>query len=104
MTRRRTEDWQALCEAQAQSGLSGAAFCREHGLNPSQFWRWRRKLEGRRASGREVAGRSAFVPVAVRGAERAVAIDMRVGPTLALRLPSSVAPGWLAALLRALRD
>lgn len=33
MKRRSTHDWRALVEAFESSGLSQAAFCREHGLN-----------------------------------------------------------------------
>lgn len=34
--------WREHVAACAQSGLTGAAYCREHGLNPKCFYRWRR--------------------------------------------------------------
>lgn len=101
MTRRTREEWQALFAAQARSGLSAAAFCREHGLKASQFWRRRRQLQGPSRSG---AARSAFVPVTVRRSVEPPVMELRVGPALSLRLPGSVAPTWVAELLSALRD
>ena len=45
--------WQHTLAEWAASGLSGAAFCREHGLGYHQFSYWRRKL---RAEGQSDAG------------------------------------------------
>ena len=42
--RRSAEQWAALIAAQAASGLSIAAFCRERGLAVSTFHAWRRRL------------------------------------------------------------
>jgi len=36
-------DWPAVLEAQAASGLTVAAFCRQEGINQSLFHRWRRR-------------------------------------------------------------
>ena len=45
MPRHRTaEQWKALIEQHAGSGLSLADFCRKKNLCPSSFHRWRRKL------------------------------------------------------------
>ena len=40
------EHWRPIVAAQARSGQSAAAFCRERGLWPSSFFRWKRILEG----------------------------------------------------------
>ena len=40
-----TSQWCELIERQDSSGLSGAAFCREHGINLSRFYYWRRRLK-----------------------------------------------------------
>ena len=41
--------WRRHVAAQADSGLSAAAYCRRHGLNPKCFYRWRRILaQGKR--------------------------------------------------------
>lgn len=43
--------WGRHVAAQPGSGLSAAAYCRRHGLNPKSFYRWRRILaEGARDS------------------------------------------------------
>jgi len=34
--------WRKHLAAQADSGLSVAVYCRQHGLNPKCFYRWRR--------------------------------------------------------------
>ncbi len=40
----RSTYWQGLIDKQAESGLSAAAFCREHQLNVYHFYNWRRRL------------------------------------------------------------
>jgi len=37
--------WQQLVERQAQSGLSGAQFCREHQVAYASFMGWRKRLQ-----------------------------------------------------------
>lgn len=39
---KRRNYWHSLVVKQAESGLSAAAFCREHNLHQDQFYRWRR--------------------------------------------------------------
>lgn len=36
--------WRAHVSAQGCSGLSAADYCREHGLHPGSFYRWKRRL------------------------------------------------------------
>ncbi len=36
--------WQGIINEYTDSGLGGAAFCREHGINPGRFYHWRRRL------------------------------------------------------------
>ena len=40
----RVNYWRGLIEKQAESGLSGAAFCREQKINPQRFYFWRRRF------------------------------------------------------------
>jgi len=40
----RTAQWRTIVAKQAESGLSAAAFCREHHLKVSQFYRWHSKF------------------------------------------------------------
>ena len=37
--------WQRIIDQYCDSGLSGAAFCREHKINPGRFYHWRRRLQ-----------------------------------------------------------
>jgi hypothetical protein len=43
---RTREQWQALIDAQAASGLGIEPYCRQHGVTTSCFYRWRRFLSG----------------------------------------------------------
>jgi hypothetical protein len=40
----RRAHWSTLIEKQTKSGLSAAAFCREHHINADRFYAWRRRL------------------------------------------------------------
>lgn len=40
----RAEDMAQLLETQAASGLSKKAFCEEHGIAPSMFYYWQKRL------------------------------------------------------------
>ena len=37
--------WQGVINQYRDSGLSGAAFCRKHNINPGQFYHWRYRLK-----------------------------------------------------------
>ena len=50
--------WQYLVDQQAQSNLSGAAFCREHGIKYASFMGWRKRLSNAEA---DSATTSSFV-------------------------------------------
>jgi len=46
MTREeRSAYWKNLVDQQTESNLSGAAFCREHNINPQRFYHWRRRFK-----------------------------------------------------------
>ena len=38
--------WAQICEAQRESAQTVEAFCREHGIAQSSFWRWRKIVAG----------------------------------------------------------
>ena len=44
--RRSADEWRQLIEQQASSGLSGLAFCQQHGLLAKTFYRQRKLLSG----------------------------------------------------------
>jgi len=52
MTREeRTAHWREIIEQHEASGVSGAAFCREHNVNLSRFYHWRRRFKQDNLSG-----------------------------------------------------
>ena len=72
--RRSAEQWASLIAAQADSGLSIEAFCRERGLAVSSFHAWRRRLSAERA---EAAATRRFVRLRVADAETASTASSR---------------------------
>ena len=102
MKRRSSAQWHALFQAQQTSGQTAAAFCREQGICPKYFSLRRRQLLGT-ASSAALPAVSAFVPVAVSRPGEAPALEVRWGDVWQLRVPTSVAPRWLAELLHALQ-
>lgn len=72
--RRSAEQWASLIAAQADSGLSIEAFCRERGLGVSSFHAWRRRLSDERA---ESAATRGFVRLRVADAETASTASSR---------------------------
>ena len=59
------QKWRRHLAAWKSSGLSQAAYCRQHGLTQNDFSRW--KCEVARRDARTVAPAAAFVPVRVTG-------------------------------------
>lgn len=76
----------------ADSGLSRAAYCRQHQLVVHRFDYWRRRLGGGTSR--------SLVPVVVSEPAVASGLEVQVG-VARLALPSSVDPVWLGRLLRA---
>ena len=101
MQRRSHDEWHALFQAQQASGQNMAVFCQAHGICPKYFSLRRRQLLGDALTATAV---SAFVPVAVQRPAEMMALEVRLGDSLQLRIPPSVSPQWLAALLHALQD
>ena len=101
MKRRSPAQWHTLFQEQQNSGLNATAFSRAQGICPKYFSLRRRQLSDGAISSAETV--PAFVPVAVQRPIEAPALEVRLGATLQLRVPTSVAPRWLAELLLALR-
>ena len=103
MQRRSHAQWHALFQEQLASGQNMAVFCQAHGVCPKYFSLRRRQLLDDAAPSKTIKV-SPFVPVAVQRPAETMALEVRLGDRLQLRVPSSVAPQWLATLLHALRD
>ena len=92
--------WRQILARQGKSGLSVRVFCRREGLPESAWYAWRRTIQQRDAQ-REAA--PAFVPLMVQtdaAGDGHVIVELRGGRVL--RLPLSMPPAQLAALIRAI--
>jgi transposase-like protein len=102
-------------EACASSGESIWVFARRHGVVPERLYRWKRVLKKKRRRATPVGPMqkrdldARLIPVTVRAApvetpknEQVVVVDgalrLEIGTT------SAVSPGWVAALLRLVRE
>lgn len=84
-------------EAWQTSGMTQAAYCREHGLNTKTFGNWVRKHR----AGQVI--RSEFVPVTIKPMSvPANTLRLRGQGDHVLELPSTVSPHWLGELLKCL--
>ena len=59
------EQWQQRIQSWRQTSLSQAQWCKQNNVKPSQFWYWRKKLEGSSTSLKKDKTVSSFVPVAL---------------------------------------
>lgn len=99
MTRRTESQWRALFDAQAASGKTAVAFCRERGINAKYFSLRRGQLQART----EATG-SSFVPVSVVTAAGSKRMRLTTSSGTTLEIPLGVDADWLGQLLKSLRD
>lgn len=98
--------WRGLVSEWEESGLSGRAFCRERELREHTFYGWRRELRRRDGQGKSSGASTRprrgprFVQVKVAGPSW---LELSLGSDLVLRVPVSVAPDRLTAILVAAR-
>ena len=59
---KRSNYWRSLIHKQAGSGLTAAAFCREHQINRDRSYHWRRRLRSDRVTASELSGFVELVP------------------------------------------
>ena len=100
--RRSVSEWQALVDAQHNSGLSVKAFCREQGLVDKTFYNQRNKLGC--APGSDGRVKLGFVkvqpsPSGVTTSSAALVLQYH---SSRLELGSAASPTWLAELMKAL--
>lgn len=115
------EEWRLLIEAQVSSGLGVGEYCRQQGITPSCFYRWRRFFAGggvgtspranqRCRWSRAIEGFAAVKLVQDRSLERSLPgrgdepIRLRLAGGRELILPVSMPARWLAELLMALES
>lgn len=95
----KSEFWTTHVVGWRGSGLSQAAYCRQHGLELKRFCYWRRTL------GPKLTSTSAVLPIVV--AERPESderIEVRLPNGLQVRVSMSANPTRLAPLIRLLRS
>jgi hypothetical protein len=96
---RNKEEWKALIEAQLESGLSAAGFCRQHQINPKYFSK--RKTELMRLAHKPEPA-SAFVKIQpFAQATQSASIHLQY-KNARLQLPPGVGCAWVAGLLELL--
>ena len=87
------ESWQV-------SGLSQAAYCREHGLNSKTFGNWLRIYRTAQMDSQLPA---AMIPVNIKPATPSTsALYLYGSGGHTLQLPADVSPQWLSELLKCL--
>jgi len=98
--RRSAEVWQELIRQQEQSGMSPSAFCEQQGLSTKTFYRRRKVLRPARAEKpqRFIKVKSGSLPASASPSHELMLHYQK----LKLQLPTSMAPGWVAALMKAL--
>ena len=100
---RSPSEWKALIEEQLASGLTGVAFCNEHGLVAKTFYKQRRQLGYPRGQSR-AAQPGGFVqvqPVTATAAASSCAVLLHYRDSR-LELSPEVSATWVADLMRAL--
>ena len=99
MSRRylKAEQWRQLIAEQAAGTESVAEFCQRHGLTTKSFYRHRKAL--READAHQ--GMVAVAPPVSSQPTSQMAVSWR---GVALALPGSASPSWVAQLMRELAD
>lgn len=96
--RRTKQQWQALIQEQASSGLSATEFCKQRGLNDTYFSLRKQQL-------RQPVPNSEFVPVVQSvshpGAVNNVELTLNYG-RCAIQFKHTPSAAWLAELVQAL--
>jgi len=97
------ERWRAVISEGAVSGESIRAFCLKRGIPQSQFYYWKKRVQGEQDSSALLAGRG-FVFVGTTGAagEQSVALELVVGRGWRLRIGAGVEERALRTVLSAL--
>jgi hypothetical protein len=94
--------WKELLTEQAGSGLSVAAFCRQHRLTESQFYAWKRRL--RQAAVERFVEVQVVKPAADLLPGRSPAIEIRLGSGRRVFVELGFDAHHLRAVLAALEE
>jgi transposase-like protein len=95
----RTTYWKKLVQAQAESGLSAAAFCKDHQVNPQRFYSWRRRFKDESDASK---GGDAFLELVPSSKTQASGIRVRLDERLSIELERHFDPHTLRNAIEAL--
>ena len=94
----RTSYWQKLIQAQAESGLSAAAFCKDNQINPQRFYFWRQRFKDQS----DVSEGGAFLELVPSSKIQASGIRIRLDERLSIELERHFDPHILRNAINAL--
>jgi transposase-like protein len=102
----RREKWRGIVRGAEASGLSVRAYCKQHEVDLSQFYYWRRVLQAAGRQAAQAAPRGAFVLVQAPGrseaADQTPVLELLLDCGWRLRIPRNVDEALLATTLRLL--
>jgi len=95
----RASYWQKLVQEQAESGVSAAAFCKDHDINPQRFYFWRRRFKDGSDATKEVG---AFLELVPSSKNHGSGIRIRLDERLSIELERHFDPRTLRNAIDAL--
>lgn len=90
--------WKNLVNQQAQSGLNTPAFCRDHNLKVSEFYRWRQRFKNRPP----VRSSKGFIELIPSLKDSGSGIRIRIFHDLSIEVERGFDPGTLRSVIEAL--
>jgi len=95
----RSAYWQGLISKQMDSGLTGAAFCREHHINPGRFYHWRRRFQNEESRDRHLG---AFLELVPYEKKCSAGVHIRLGNGMSIDVERGFDPVSLRAAIQAI--
>ena len=99
MKSRTHQQWRELFKQQADGDLSVAAFCKEHGIGQSYFYKRKSDLTGK--NGEHPTTNFIKVKPQSKNITSTASIKLQYQQTR-LHFPLSISPSWLAEFIKAL--
>jgi Transposase len=88
--------WRRIIDQQAESGLSGAAFCREHRINRDRFYHWRRRFQNQ-------ANPSSFIQLVPYQKNSSSGIRINLGKDIFIEVQQGFHPETLREVVEIVR-
>lgn len=93
----RSAYWRSLVGKQMKSGLTAAAFCREHQINRDRFYYWRRRFQNEESRDRHLG---AFVELVPYEKKSSAGVHIRLGNGLCIEVDRGFDPITLRAAIQ----